>query len=55
MLAHRNHINSDGLLHHNEKTIVIVTGNPGVPRDNPYPTRAKPVPVYTGTGFCGYG
>ena len=35
--------------------LVIVAGNPGVPRDNPYPTRTKPVPVYTGTGFCGFG
>ena len=33
--------------------LVIVAGNPGVPRDNLYPTRTKPVPVYTGTGFCG--
>ena len=33
--------------------VVIVAGNPGVPRDNLYPTRTKPVPVYMGTGFCG--
>ena len=30
--------------------VVIVTGNPGVPRHDPYPTRDKPVPVATGTG-----
>ena len=38
-----------------EREVVIITGNPGVPRDNPYPTWTKPVPVYTGTGFCGFG
>ena len=31
--------------------VVIITGNPGVPRDNPYPTRH----FYMGTGFCGFG
>ena len=35
--------------------IVIRTGNPQVLLGNPYPTRAKPLPVLTGTGFGGFG
>jgi hypothetical protein len=33
----------------------IRTGNPRVFLGNPYPTRAKPLPALTGTGFGGFG
>jgi hypothetical protein len=35
--------------------LVIRTGNPRVFLGNPYPTRAKPLPALTGTGFGGFG
>ena len=34
---------------------MIVAGNPGVPRDNLYPTRTKPIPIYTGMVSAGMG
>jgi hypothetical protein len=34
---------------------VIVTGNPRVFQDNPYPYPVKPVPMLKGRGFDGYG